>query len=318
MAERSPIRELFIFITVLGGLAVLLLGSCGGAVYLVVTNFGDVLTAPPPSKLGQVMELQKQDFAQARRSFQTRLTKRGLSPQPFDRLQVPNGVQAIPYQSDNLKLRAWVNAPAAGQPAKPAVLFLHGGYAFANEDWDQCQPFRDAGFVTMTPMLRGENGQQGHFSLLYYEVDDALAAAETLAKMPGVDENHIYVSGHHAGGTLALLAAMASKRFRAAASISAPTDIPALIEEQPLLLRFDKKDQRELQLRSPLAYASSFKCPVRLYYGVGEASLRDSTQKIAQRAKQAGIDAEAVAVPGEGDAMVESAMRQAVAFFKSK
>ena len=56
--------------------------------------------------------------------------------------------------------------------------------------------------------------------MFYDEVDDVLAAAEALADLPEVDSGHLYLAGHSAGGTLALLAAMSSQRFRAAASLS--------------------------------------------------------------------------------------------------
>ena len=65
-----------------------------------------------------------------------------------------------------------------------------------------------AGFVVLIPMLRGENGLPGSYSMFYDEVDDVLAAAEVLALTPGVDANRLYVAGHSVGGTLTMLAAM--------------------------------------------------------------------------------------------------------------
>jgi dipeptidyl aminopeptidase/acylaminoacyl peptidase len=76
----------------------------------------------------------------------------------------------------------------------------------------------------MMPILRGENGSPGAFTLFYDEVDDVLAAAAVLAEQPGVDRGRIYVSGHSAGGVLAAFAAMTSARFRAAAPLSAAPD----------------------------------------------------------------------------------------------
>ena len=46
--------------------------------------------------------------------------------------------------------------------------------------------------------LRGENGQPGAFSMFYDEVEDVLAAAEYLAKLPDVDPARVFVSGHSA------------------------------------------------------------------------------------------------------------------------
>src|SRR5262249_29615237 len=150
---------------------------------------------------------------------------------------------------------------------RPAVLFLHGGFAFGGDDWDMPQPYRDAGYIVMIPILRGENGQPGSYSMFYDEVDDVLAAASALAALPYVDSDRIFLSGHSAGGTLVTLAAMTSDQFRAAASFSGSPDQKANALSQPILVSFDQSDSREFQLRSPVAYATSFKSPVRMYFG---------------------------------------------------
>jgi hypothetical protein len=102
-------------------------------------------------------------------------------------------------------------------------------------------------------------------------VDDVLAAAEYLSKQPYVDSKHLFVAGHSVGGTMTLLAAMASKRFRAAASFDGACYRPEFITRAKSM-PFDTSDPREIQLRSPLAYAGSFKCPLRIYHGSESAS----------------------------------------------
>jgi dipeptidyl aminopeptidase/acylaminoacyl peptidase len=227
-------------------------------------------------------------------------------------------VSEIDYASGDLRLKAWVNRPPADDVRRPAVLFLHNGFAFGADDWEQAQPFRDAGFVVMIPMLRGENGLPGAYSMFYNEVDDVLAAAETLSRQPGVDGNRLYVAGHSVGGTLALLAAMTSDRFRAAASFSGSPDQVRWAGDQPEVVPFDPADRREFQLRSPLAYPRSFKCPVRMYYGNEEWFFKFSTTKLARAAAAANRDVQAVEVPGDHMSAVEAAMKQCVAFFRQK
>jgi dienelactone hydrolase len=265
---------------------------------------------------------QKEDYAQARKNFQTRLVRQGPAPQPWGPQVAPAGVTEITYSSGNLELKAWVNQPPFHDVRRPAVLFLHGGFAFDLEDWEMTEPFRDAGFVVMTPILRGENGLPGAYSMFYNEVDDVLAAAESLAQQPGVDGNRLYVAGHSAGGTLALLSAMTSPRFRAAASFSGSPDQVRWAQQeqqvQPEVVPFDPADRREFQMRSPLAYPRSFKCPVRLYYGNEEFFLGLSTPALAQKAAAANLDVQAVQVPGDHMSAVEPAMRQCIGFFKQK
>jgi hypothetical protein len=72
-------------------------------------------------------------------------------------------------------LKAWIIEPAEARTKKPAVLFLHGGFAFGLDDWKMAEPYRAAGYVVMAPMLRGENGQAGFFSMFYDELNDVLA-----------------------------------------------------------------------------------------------------------------------------------------------
>src|SRR5262249_35634360 len=139
-----------------------------------------------------------------------------------------------------------------------------------------------------------------------------------LALQAHVDPNRIYVAGHSAGGTLTLLSAMTSKRFRAAASFSGSPDQVSFCRFQPELTVFDKSDPREYQMRSPLAYPKSFKCPVRLYYGSEEFDFKGSSEKTAQLAKLAGLDVEALSVPGDHHSSVPEAMRRSIEFFRQK
>jgi dienelactone hydrolase len=299
--SRSAIKILLIVLAVCGLLAILACGGIGFMVYrfLAPTSF----------------PAQKEDYAEVRKHFRTQLVRQGPAPQPGGPEAPPPGVEELEYQSSGLRLKAWVNRQP-GEQKKPAVLFLHGGFAFAREDWDQSQPFRDAGFVVMTPILRAENSQPGVFTMFYDEVDDVLAAAEALAGLPEVDPGHLYVAGHSAGGTLTLLAAMASKRFRAAASLSGAPDQVKFAQGREEIIPFARNDPREFQMRSSLAFPQSFKCPVRLYFGSQEIFFQMSSQETARQAKSAGRNVEAVSVAGDHFTAVAEELRQCIAFFK--
>jgi dipeptidyl aminopeptidase/acylaminoacyl peptidase len=257
-----------------------------------------------------------EDYASARGAFRTRLVRKSASPQPWSAMEKPPDVREIEIESGGHKLRAWLSTGPKGDAARaPAVLFLHGGFAFTADDWDMAKPFRDAGFVVMTPILRGENGSPGTFSLFYDEVDDVIAAADALAKQPGVDGSRVYVSGHSAGGALAMLAAMTSKRFRAAASLSGAPDATVFSDDTELV-PFDPSDKNEFRMRSARSFATSFKCPARLYYGAEEHIFVVSSGETARRAKAAGLDVEAVQVPGDHFSMTTRAIPLAIAFFE--
>jgi dipeptidyl aminopeptidase/acylaminoacyl peptidase len=264
------------------------------------------------------MELQDEDYARARREFRTSVPHPGPSPQQQRETPAPPGATAVEYLSGAQRLRAYLGRPVPHTGRHPAVLYLHNGFAFGNEDWDMARPFLDAGFVVLVPVLRGENGQPGTFTLFYDEVDDVLAAAEFLARQPSVDPARLFVAGHSEGGTLTLLAAMTSDRFRAAASFSGPLDLLEWTRAGRAPVVFDRSDLREFQMRSPLAYATSFKCPVRLYYGEQETAQAIYSRQTAERARGHGLDVEAVEVPGDHFSSVSEATRQAIAFFGKK
>jgi dienelactone hydrolase len=181
------------------------------------------------------------------------------------------------------------------------------------------QPFRDAGSIVMTPILRGENGQPGTFSMFYDELDDVIAAAEYLRNQPYVDRDHLFVTGHSVGGTMVMLAAMTYKHFRAAASFSGSPDQVIFVKYAPGIkdqVPFDPTDAKELEMRSPLAYAASFKCPIRIYYGSKEPHFDLTSKRAAEIARAHKIDAQAIQVTGTHMSEVPEAMKLSIQFFR--
>jgi dienelactone hydrolase len=273
---------------------------------------------------------QNEDYAEARKNFKTKLLWLSPAPQledPNRPVRLPPEAEEINYVSGQLQLRAWVSRdPSDGKEKKPAVLFLHDGFAFGNEDWDQAKPFRDAGYVVMMPMLRGENNQPGNFSLFYDEVDDVLAAADALEKLPYVDGKRMYLAGHSGGGTLTLLTALTTSRFRAAGAISgSPDQVNWVGSVRPNMggyggnsgaVPFDESDEKEPRMRSPLAFAESFKCPTRLYVGGQETFFKACAEKTVEKAKKKNLDVEVVVVPGDHINAVNNAIPKCIEFFK--
>jgi dipeptidyl aminopeptidase/acylaminoacyl peptidase len=276
--------------------------------------------ASPKEAFAPLVKIQDEDYAVARSRFKTKLTRNGPSPQPFKQAGPPQGVSEVEYVSGDLRLKAWVNRPADETRKRPAVLFLHGGYTFDYpDDWDISQPYRAAGFIVLTPMLRAENGQPGSFSWYLDEVNDALAAAEYLRKQPYVDADRLYIAGPSAGGTLALLTAMSSRQFRASASFSASPDQVLFAKHVKRIsdMPIDATNLRELEMRSPLAYAKSLKCPTRIFYGSQEPHLYATSQLLARLAKESGLDVEAVKIDGDHLTSVPPGIKQSIVFFQT-
>jgi dipeptidyl aminopeptidase/acylaminoacyl peptidase len=331
MTDLHPPRARKSAPQVLAGLgAALTIGLCGllptisGAQHPAIAGPDAQEKAPEPARATSFppeVEVQSEDYAEVRKRFRTKLLREGPSPQNSEMPQPPEGATQVEYPSGELSLKAWVNRPANDSDRRrPAVLFVHGGFALGRSDWEMTRPYRDAGFIVLMPTLRGENGQPGTFSFFYDEVGDVLAAREYLAEQPFVDPQRLFVAGHSSGGTLALLAAMASGRFRAASSFSGSPDQALLVRHAPApfarILPFDKSEPRELQVRSPLAYAASFKCPVRIYYGSEEKHFHLTSPRTAMLAKERGLDVEAREVEGGHASSVSPAMKLSIDFFK--
>ncbi len=275
-------------------------------------------SARPPKQIPPSAKGSPSLYAQARTQFRTHLLKIGAAPQRYEIILPPPGTQEISYSSGALTLRAWVSDPPTNGQRRPAVLFLHGGFAFGEEDWEMTKPYRDAGFVVLSPMLRGENGLPGKYSMFLDEIDDVLAAADTLASLPYVQKDHIYLAGHSVGGTLAILAAMSSGRFRAVASFSGSPDQTQWSANNLLVVPFDLGNDAELRIRSPIEYATSFQCPTRLYYGAAEQFFATSTTKLSELAQLNGLDVQAVPVAGNHMSHVAESMRRSIEFFREK
>lgn len=312
MAETKRTNPVLVIIGVLLGAGLFVMCLCGiGGV--AVWRLGSRIVN---TGISSGLEPQNEDYAEVRRRFATKLLRPGPSPQPGDPNYQPRGAQEVSYRSRDLTLKAFVAPPPVGAGKRPAVLFLHGGFAFGDGDFEMAQAYRDAGYVVMVPVLRGENGQPGNFTLFFDEIEDVLGAADALAGLPYVDASRLYVTGHSAGATLAMLAAMASNKFKAAASFSGNVDQIALIRMRPDLANvFDGSDLREFQIRSPAAYVGRFKCPARLYFGSAEGWQILPSKQTATLAQQHGLDVEAVMVRGDHFTLVPDAIRQSIEFF---
>lgn len=272
-------------------------------------------SAPPDGPSAPNARLQGgDDLAAARKGFTTRLRVRGPAPQQYQRETPPRGVREVTYSSGNLALKGWLSEPPRDGKKRPAVVFLHGGWAFARSDWDDAAPFVPAGFVLFMPMLRGENGNPGNYESFYGEVDDAVAAGRFVASLPFVDADNVFVAGHSVGAVITCLTAMMPSPYRAAAALDGYVDMADWAAfSPPEQVPYDPTDHQEVRVRNPMAFVASLRCPLKLYAG---RDGQDVNRPLAARAKELGKDCELVVVPGDHFAMVAPAVRNAIVWFR--
>jgi dienelactone hydrolase len=254
-----------------------------------------------------------EDLFSARKGFVTKLKVRGPAPQPYKNETPPAGVKEVEYPSGDLKLKGWLSEDAGDAKKRPAVVFLHGGWSFAPVCWSDAEPFQKAGFVLFMPRLRAENGNPGIHESFLGEVDDAIAAGEFVKSLPNVDPENLFVAGHSIGGVLTCLATMLPSPYKAAAALDGHVAMESWVGYFPDQTPYDTDAAEEIRVRNPMAFASSIRCPLRLYVGDDAMGVN---MPFAAKAKKAGRDCELVFVGGDHQAMVAPAVERTITWFQ--
>jgi dipeptidyl aminopeptidase/acylaminoacyl peptidase len=188
------------------------------------------------------------------------------------------------------------------------VVWAHGGFGgigdhfweVAPRDNDQsARAFREAGLILMCPSWRGENDNPGRFELFYGEVDDLLAARDYLSALPYVDPERVYFAGHSTGGTLTLLAAVSTDKFRAAFSFGGAPDLWTVVRDGKGYgnTPFDHRSRDEARMRSALPFVKAIRRPT-FYFEGEDSGYNSDAARMQQLAQRAGVPFQAFQVRG--------------------
>jgi acetyl esterase/lipase len=213
-------------------------------------------------------------LAEARRGFQTKLVRREAAGEPLPK-PPPTMFQKITFDAPSGRLAAFLTPDPHNGKKHAAIIWITGGDCNSLDDgfWKKGSPngdqtasgFREAGIPMMFPTLRGGNQNPGVREGFFGEVDDVIAAADYLATQPFVDPERIYLGGMSNGGTLALLVAASSERFRAVFAFGPADDVAGY---SPKYLPFDRSNPREFELRSPIRWLHAIRVPVYVFEGM--------------------------------------------------
>ena len=106
-----------------------------------------------------------------------------------------------------------------------------------------------------------------------------LAAADFLAKQPYVDPKRIYLGGHSTGGTLVMLVAESTDRYRAVFSFGPAATVRGYPDAY---LTFDRSNPKESDLRSPALWLDSVRGPLFVFEGTDEPGNLEALQLMAK------------------------------------
>jgi acetyl esterase/lipase len=247
-----------------------------------------------------------------RAKFQTKLIRQGPSPQEWADDPLPPNVSKVEYESAGRKLSAWVFRPeGSSAERRPALVYLHGGFAFGASDFTDCGQFADAGFVVMCPTFRGENGNAGDFEMMLGEVDDAAEAVRWIAQQEYVDPQQVFVFGHSSGGVMSAMLALYEDlpaQHTGSAGGMYGTD---LFEAVGPLVPFDPQNAQETKIRIPIGNIRWMKRPHFAYVGSSDTFMRGVAA--ATEAKGAKAPLTVIELAGDHHTSLNPAMRQYLA-----
>ena len=213
-------------------------------------------------------------LAEARKGFTTNLARRESANMPVP-APPPKIFRVVQFDSPAGKLSAYLSPDPKDGKKRPAIIWITGGDCNSIDQgcWQQGPPnndqsasqYRQAGILMMFPTLRGGNDNPGVREGFLGEIDDVVAAYDYLVKEPYVDPARIYLGGHSTGGTVALLAAEYTDRFRAVFPFG-PAENPT--GYAPEYVPFRTNDVKEVDLRSPIKWLGSIKSPTFVFEGV--------------------------------------------------
>jgi acetyl esterase/lipase len=274
--------------------------------------------------LVSVLPAQDADYLQEWNKFKTKLIRKEKSFQKAPEFEPRKGdVETVAYDSEGLRLKGLLNRAAAGKgERKPAVVYLHGGFALGYGQMERTKPFTDSGFVVFAPTWRGENGNPGYFEAFLGEVRDAKAAVRWLGRQDYVDPERIYVFGWSVGGGIALnLSLHGDIPVRMQASSAGIYDLGLIkswaTEDDYIKFPYDYKSKRENYFRLPVYNLRKMVRPHITYIGK-EDGFSEAKALVDGLYRPGETKFTLIELPGDHDSSVETAIRRFIEEIKEQ
>lgn len=140
------------------------------------------------------------------------------------------GIERITYESDGLAIAGFIVRPAApSDTPRPVIVWCRGG----NRDFGAVNlialqimtNWARQGFVVVASNYRGGPGSEGRDEFGGADVNDVMALAPLIRRLPGADADRIFLYGESRGGVMVYRALAEGFPARAAALNSGATDL---------------------------------------------------------------------------------------------
>ena len=222
--------------------------------------------------------------------------------------------EKIEYQSDGLRVYAYVYAPAKPAKSMPAIIYNRGSFVrdeFAGELLAQFHRLALAGFVVIAPMYRQSGGGEGRDEMGGADVDDLMNILSVVRSLKYVDESRLFMYGESRGGMMTFQAIRDGFPIRAAATFGAFTDLTPMVEANPKVVAqlwpdYATKGEAIRMRRSAILWPEKINVPLLIMHGGADTGLSPShSLALASKLQELGKTYQLIIRAGAGHVMSE-------------
>ncbi len=218
-------------------------------------------------------------------------------------------MEQLTYDSDGLKVHAYLYRPATPSGRSPVVVFNRGSHtwpAFSAELVAMANRLASAGYVVVAPMYRGSGGAPGRDELGGADLGDLFALLPVIRALPYANPDELYLYGESRGGMMVYQALRDGFPAKAAAVVGAFSDLDRMLadsrwQQAGASIWPDLPTNREaiVARRSAVRWPEKLTVPILMLHGAKDRAVDPGHSfALAQKLAALGADYELHVVAG--------------------